>query len=170
VYAEVFLYVGLLLADQGLSVLHVNARVGTDCAVTVSPNPPFVPPFLKSINVPTGMFWYGDGELWTLLDSNAWHGPNPADCRGYCTKLTYWDQAFDGRKEPEPTLIVTGRRLDREVPLVVATKAHAVFIKGPMPAAMMTTIDIPESGCWEITAKYHDHKLSFVRTVEIPRR
>jgi hypothetical protein len=31
---------------------------------------------------------------------------------------------------------------------------------------MMTLIDIPKTGCWEITAHYKGHDLSFVVSVE----
>jgi len=37
-----------------------------------------------------------------------------------------------------------------------------------LPAAMMVGIDVPASGCWEITAKYRG-QMSFVRSVRLDR-
>jgi hypothetical protein len=31
---------------------------------------------------------------------------------------------------------------------------------------MMTGIDIPTAGCWEITGHYNDHDLTFIVSVE----
>jgi hypothetical protein len=134
------------------------------------PNPPFMPPLSKPMEVPRGMFWYGDEGLWTLLGvDGVWSGSSSADCNGYCTKLTYWGRNFDSRTEPKPKLIVTAHQLDQEAPVVVGSQAYPVFVGGPIQAAMMTMIDIPRSGCWEIVAKYRDEKLSFVQSVRVPR-
>ena len=84
---------------------------------------------------------------------------------GYRTKLVYWRRGFDWRKEPEPHLMVTAKRLDRDARSVAAEQAHAVFVPGPR-SAMMTAIDIPTAGCWEVTAHYRGHTLSFVVSVE----
>jgi hypothetical protein len=84
----------------------------------------------------------------------------------YTTKLVYWRRGFDWRKELEPKLIVTASQFDREGPIVAAEHADAVFVTGPQPAAMMTGIDIPTTGCWEVTAQYRDQKLSFVVSVQ----
>jgi hypothetical protein len=40
----------------------------------------------------------------------------------YRTKLTYWRQGFDWRKD-KPELTVVAKRLDRDEPLVIAEKA-----------------------------------------------
>jgi len=84
---------------------------------------------------------------------------------GYRTKLTYWRRGFDWRREPEPELIVIAKRLDREAPSVAAGPAHAVFVTTERPG-MMTGIDLPSIGCWEITAQYSGHRLSFVVSVQ----
>jgi hypothetical protein len=154
------------LITAGL-VTHDFARTqGTEnCVPTIiSRDTLFVPPepYLQD-HTPSGMFWYGNGELWTLLDGEGtWKDFSPAG-----TKLTYWSLKFNRRTEIEPVLTVTARRLDRDVPIVVAGHASAVFVTGPMPAAMMVGLELPASGCWKITAKYRRHELSFVRLVQI---
>jgi len=67
------------------------------------------------------------------------------------------------RAELEPELIVIEKRLDHKAPSVTAEQAHALFVGSP---AMMTRIDIPSTGHWEIAAKYRGKKLSFVISVQ----
>ena len=136
---------GVLLA--GLS--------SAQCLTTLPPNPPFVPPepYLQQTQV-NGMFWYGTDALWTdLIINGRWEmRNNVANGKGYTTKLTFWSRDFDGRKELEPKLIVTGKRLDGDAPSVAV-------------AAMMIGIDIPTAGCWELTAHYKGHALTFIVSV-----
>jgi hypothetical protein len=139
--------------------------IGKQCLVTKRPAQPFVPPPPYSANHNADQFWYGTELLWTLIgDRGVWYIHNNVleNESRYRTKLTYWRRGFDWRKD-RLDLVVDARRLDREAPLVVAEPASAVFVNGP---AMMTAIDIPTIGCWEITAKYHDQKLSFVVSVQ----
>lgn len=172
VNAKVFLPLVVMLAGVTLSAQNPGADHASDvsCTVTGFQNPQFLPPSTYLQRAPSGTFWYGTDSLWTLLGSNGtWHGRGASDCNGYCTKLTYWSAHFDWRSESQPKLTVTAHRLHQEAPLIVASAASAVFVNGPMPAAMMVTIDIPAPGCWEITAKYRDQKLSFVRSIRLER-
>jgi hypothetical protein len=168
-YGEFFLYSVLVFACLGQEAARapaVDNREGS-CVATISQNPPFMPPSPYSQGAPRGMFWYGNDELWTLLGTEGtWSEHPPEGCNGYCTKLTYWARSFDSKSELNPKLTVTARRIDREAPIVVGSEAHAVFIGH---AAMMTGLDIPTAGCWEITAKYRNQKLSFIRSVRIER-
>jgi hypothetical protein len=110
----------------------------------------------------TGMFWYGTDALWTGLGID---GKWEIRKNFLTAKLTFWSRDFDSDKENEPKLIVTGKRLDGDAPSVAVSEAHAVFVTGPMPAAMMTGIDIPTAGCWEISAHYKGHLLTFIVSV-----
>jgi hypothetical protein len=83
------------------------------------------------------------------------------------TKLFFWALGYDGRKESRPKLIVTGKRLDGDAPDVAEPNATNAFMLGTSgPAAILTMIDIPIAGCWEITAHYRGHALTFVVSVE----
>jgi len=134
---------------------------------TLPPNPPFAPPEPYLATPPNGMFWYGADALWTDLSINGkWEmRNNVANGKGYTTKLTFWSRDFDSSKELEPKLIVTGKRLDGDAPSVAVVRANAVFVTGPMPAAMITGIDIPTAGCWELMAHYKGHALTFIVSV-----
>ncbi len=138
------------------------------CPVTKPRAQPFVPPPPYWTNHGPDQFWYGTESLWTLLGvDGVWHmHNNVSENKGfYTTKLTYWRQGFDWRREPKPALAVSAKRLDREAPIVAADHSNAVFVTTNKPA-MMTGIDIPSNGCWEIEAKYHDENLSFIVSVE----
>jgi hypothetical protein len=139
------------------------------CPVTKPPAQPFVPPRPYWTQHNPDQFWYGTESLWTLLAvqgtqkirNNVLAGEG-----GYRTKLTYWRTGFNWRTELEQELIVIAKRIDREAPPVAAAPAHVVFVTGGQPAAMMTEIDIPTTGCWRLTAQYRDQKLSFVVSVQ----
>jgi len=139
------------------------------CPVTKPPSQPFVPPPPYWTQHNPDQFWYGTESLWTLLpDQGKWKIRNNVlqSEGGYRTKLTYWRRGFDWRREPASELTVTARRLDREAPSIAAEHANVVFVTGPRPAAMMTVMDIPTTGCWRLTAQYRDQKLSFVVSVQ----
>ena len=60
-------------------------------------------------------------------------------------------------KEPSPLLTVVARRLDSNAPLVWnAGYANNASIEGEGAEGMfmVTGVDIPSSGCWEIAAHY----------------
>jgi hypothetical protein len=139
----------------------------TECLTTSAPSPTFAPPApYDSVRVSDNMFWYGTDALWTMLGaSGVWHIENNADKHdGYVTKLVFWRKGFNWRKELEPALIVTARRLDGDSPSVAVAHANPVFITTNTPA-MMTAIRIPTAGCWEVTGHYGGHTLSFIVSV-----
>jgi hypothetical protein len=153
----------LLSAVTGLLLPLLSSA---QCLTTLAPNPPFVPPAPYTSSAPDGQFWYGTDALWTLLAFDSkWQMQGNVNGEGYSTKLVFWRRGFDWRKEPEPKLIITAKRLDGEAPSVAVAHANAVFVTGNKPA-MMTGIDIPTAGCWEITANYKAHALTFIVSVE----
>jgi len=137
------------------------------CLTTVPQNPPFVPPLPYAQKPPNGTFWYGTESLWTGLPiEGTWSmRDNVLKGNGYRTKLVYWQQGFDWRKTPHPELIVEARRLDSGAHPVAAEHSNAVFVTSNTPA-IMTAIDIPTAGCWELTAQYGGHTLRFVVSVQ----
>ncbi len=140
----------------------------TECLTTLPSGPTFAPPApYDSVHPSHNMFWYGTAALWTQLGADGvWHIQNNADeHNGYFTKLVFWRKGFDWRKEHEPALIVTARRMDGDSPSVTVAHANAVFVTSNTPA-MMTGISIPTAGCWEVTGHYGGHTLSFIVSVE----
>jgi hypothetical protein len=145
----------------------VRNEIPEACPVTRPPAQPFVPPPPYWTDHGPNSFWYGTESLWTLLAApGRWNiRNNPLEGEGgYRTKLTYWRRGFDWRREPNPELIVIAKRLDHKAPPVAAAPAAAVFVETER-SGMMTAIDIPSAGCWELTARYGAHRLRFVVSI-----
>lgn len=108
-----------------------------------------------------GMFWYGTQHFWTALPTNGVWAGLPESPEGYPQKIFWWSDLFVLKDELEPALEVTGRRLDADAPplnTAGATNAYAADIGD----AMLTGVDFPTLGCWEITGHYKKSGLTFV--------
>ena len=141
-----------------------TSSVPDSCPVTKAADQPFVPPPPYLSKAPTGMFWHGTDELWTLLHADGtWAGlphytPHDPTFR---QKLFFWREGYDWRAEPQPPLTVTGRRLDAPAPLLMADRANNGYWDD-WKSFMVTGINLPTLGCWEITGHYEGHDLSFL--------
>lgn len=111
------------------------------------------PPLPKSAN------WYGSEALAVQLpQTGTW--PTTAPGALISVKLFWWSAGF--RPGMESNLNVTIRELSgAEVTAEVSkpTNAHAASLGG---WTMLTGIDFPQPGCWEITGEYLGQSLSFV--------
>jgi hypothetical protein len=118
------------------------------CPVTKQPDHPFVPPSPYESTVGSGEFLYGTPALWTLIYPN-WHVHTGG-------KLPFFREGYDWMKEKDPRLTVVARQLDGKVPLIWNAWANNASIDGRGVAGMfmVTGIDVPASGCWEVTAHY----------------
>jgi len=118
------------------------------CAVTKPPAPPFVPPTPYSASHGEGEFLYGTPALWTVVYPN-WHVHSGG-------KLPFFREGFDWRTEGRPRLTVAARRIDGDRPLVWSDLPGSGFMEGEGLEGMfmVTGIDIPSSGCWEIAAHH----------------
>ena len=107
-----------------------------------------------------GRFWYGTSALWTNLPSDGtWQGL-PHDDAGYVQKAVFWSEGFEAISNPQPDLIVSGRRLDTTVPTFTFSDAtHGWDETGNF---MLMGISLPTEGCWEITAEYQETQLTYV--------
>ena len=127
------------------------------CRVTQAPGAPFVPPAPYPANPPSkDLFWYGTAALWTQLpDDGAWGQLALGE------KVFWWNAGYVWDEEPSPELAVEARQLDGEAtasfPGPATNAYHPTF-----QSAILTGIDLPTTGCWEITGKYRGTELSFV--------
>ena len=154
--------VALLIAV--LLAAATQAQQLTTCPTTASlQSGPFIPPAPLRATVSRGSFWYGSGSLWTSLrDDGRWHGLYRSDLRAYRNKIMLFRKGFDSSREHQPPLVITATRLDGPSPQVASERASGAFNEdtGPM---IMTAIDLPDSGCWSLTAQYADERpLTFV--------
>jgi len=135
------------------------------CPVTQPPDPPFTPPPPYPSEAPyEGEFWYGTEALWTMLGfDGAWRGlPDHGD--HYVQKVFWWNEDYDWQAEPIPEFKVTLRRLDGPAPVFESTEATNAF--ADFGSAILTGVEIPTLGCWQVTGSYRGVELSFVVQVE----
>ncbi len=131
------------------------------CPITEPPTPAFVPPKPYPETPPGGSFWYGTNNLWTDVQNNGiWHSLPKSDV-GYGNKIALWHEGYSQAAEPEPEITLSARQLDGNA--VVEPHLHGTNAYHPdYGQFMMTGIELPASGCWEITAEYRKTTLAFV--------
>lgn len=144
---------GILISCTTIS----SAQPDGNCKVTQPSKPTFSPPIDAHYN---GRFWYGTPALWTNLPADGiWQGL-PEDEDGYVQKTVFWRENFSALDEPNPALIMTGRKLDASTQTFTFAQAtHGWDETGDF---MLMGITIPTEGCWEITATYQDIQLIYV--------
>lgn len=140
-------------------------RVPDSCPVTKPyQGSVFIPPSPYPAKAPLGDFWFGSDRLWTELPVNGmWKGLphySPGDPT-FRQKLAFWREGYDWHTEPQPGLKVTGKRLDAPAPPLLSDQANNGWVK-PEQTFMVTGINFPTLGCWEITGRYQDDELRFV--------
>jgi hypothetical protein len=133
-----------------------------DCPVTKPAKVTLQAPKPYSPDAPwDGTFWYGTQHFWTALNTNGVWSGLPDNPEGYSQKIFWWSDLYILKDELEPALEVMGQRLDAEAPPLKfggATNAYAADTGD----AMLTGVDFPTLGCWEITAHYKKSGLTFV--------
>lgn len=131
------------------------------CPVTLPPDPAFTPPPPNAPSLAEGYFWYGSAALWTELPKNGVWSALPHNPEGYTQKVLWWRQGYSWTAEPQPQLVVSGRRLDAAAPPLNISRATNAFAPD-IQSAMLVGVDFPTLGCWEITGRYAGTTLSFV--------
>lgn len=164
VIRSVLLSVLLAFATNTLSFSSIqeDATTHKGCPVTKLPTQPFVPPSPYPADPGEGRFWFGTEKLWThLFVDGRWRGL-PTDS-GYRDKVFWWRRGYNWRIENPPKLTVTARRLDSPAPrLVTDEHANAGWTSDRDHPFIVTGIDIPTAGCWQITGDYKGDRLTFV--------
>jgi hypothetical protein len=134
---------------------------------------------------PSPAGWYGDGNLRVALHGGVWYSLprwNAAQIEkglgldagslpwrkltgwvaSYRQVITWTWDGYDARTEPQPPLMISGRRLDAPAPPMLAN--HPSYGNGIAgnPSVVTSGGFFPTDGCWEVTGKVHDHELKFV--------
>ncbi len=144
------------------------AQVPSTCGITKSTRSFVPPPEYPAPARPPDSYdadWFGDAHLWTMVrhGGEVWFDlPRGPD--GLVQKTFWWSTDFDANREPQPAITVTGRQIDGSGAFrapTPGTNAHADF-----GSAMLAGIDVPATGCWEITATYKQVTLSYVVWVD----
>ena len=133
-----------------------------DCPVTTTTILSFEAPEPYSSVAPwDGIFWFGSEDLWTALPTDGVWAGLPLNPDGYTQKIMWWSSLYDLPNEPEPALVVKGRRLDADAPSLRFYGATNAFAKD-IGDAMLTGVEFPTLGCWEVTGQYKKTGLTFV--------
>lgn len=139
------------------------------CPVTKPPAHPFEPPSPYPREIPSDRFWFGTNKLWTDLPVNGtWMlGHDRPDDPSFRQKMLWWRQGYDRLTDDPPKLTLTGRRLDSAAPsLAPDDHANAGWTDDPGHSFMVTGINTPTVGCWQITGDYNGDKLTVVVRVQ----
>jgi hypothetical protein len=106
--------------------------------------------------------WYGSSDLAVLLPRDgSWLGMGPE--HHYRDKLWWWRRGYDANAEPTPDLVLEATRLDSDAPAVRVDNATSGY--GDGWSAMLTGVEFPASGCWQVEARYRQALLTFVVSV-----
>jgi hypothetical protein len=158
----------LFLSQAALPQLSGTANADSlldSCPLTKPSDQPFVPPPPYPAKTPKSSFWFGTDRLWTLLPADGtWKGLGhytPTDPT-FRQKLLYWRQGYLPLSEAKSKLTVKGRRLDSPAPPLLVDKASNGGWKRRDQPFIVTGINFPTLGCWEITGRYEDDELTFV--------
>lgn len=149
------------LPVAALAIWLGTAFAGDGCPVTHPPEPAFVPP---SPYPKAGgrSFYVGTPKLWVLVYPGPWRGLPPWP-EGYRQKIVWWSEGFDARKDPRPAIAISGRRLDGGASPMVVTGANGSWTSVDF---IMSGVNFPTTGCWEITGKFQGSEVKFVAAVE----
>lgn len=133
------------------------------CPATKPPALPFVPPAPYPDKAGPNSFWIGTNQLWIgLRRDGTWaslpHWPDGT----YRQKLFWWQQGYTWRRDPQPPLKVTGKRLDSPAPPIQSEVSHGWTGDDPDHPFIVNGINLTGLGCWEITGRLDDAELRFV--------
>lgn len=142
-----FLLLGISQSAQA------SADRDLDCPITFGSPRLLGPPFPKSEN------WYGSEALAVMVPGeDAWRTTKPG--ARLAVRLFWWSAGFEPGMESNLKISVrniSGKATDAVVS--VPTNAYAESLGG---WTMLTGIDFPSAGCWEIRGEYRGQSLTFV--------
>jgi len=145
----------------GVTLCSALVYAADSCPVTKPLDPTFVPPSPYP-GAPGKSFYVGTPKLWVLLFPGPWRGL-PHWPQGYRQKITWWSEGYDAKADPLPAIAISGRRLDGSAPPLVVTGAHGSWTTVDF---IMSGVNFPTTGCWEITGTFKGAEIKFVVSVE----
>jgi hypothetical protein len=139
------------------AIVHHKGGDLAHCPIT-KPTGHFQPP--QDGEIPANKAWYGNPILWTWLDRDGevWDGLQRSET-GLGQKTFWWSSFFDVRREPQPDIFVIGDRIGPPGQFGFGPGTNA---GGEFGSAMLVGVDVPEEGCWNVTAHYRGASLNYV--------
>lgn len=150
----------------------VPKDIPDSCPITVPGDNAFTPASEAPEELPSvyDSYWYGTPDLWTKIDQSGevWRDLPVGPDGSLTQKWLWWSDHLSSKESTEIT--ITADRLDG--------LATTVEVRGPGGASssptspsfgtfMVTGFELPERGCWRVTAHYKRASLSFVVWVAI---
>lgn len=149
-------------AEDGVSVALAGAP--EECPITAPGRNAFTPASEAPEDPPDvyEVVWYGTPDLWTMIDpqgeinSKRWLDGD---------KTFWWSENYS---PGDPGVItVTAKHLNGSAPTVEASKPAGSgfnpFMLAPTHESItVVVVELPESGCWELTAEYKGATISYV--------
>lgn len=145
------------------SSVHGDEDVST-CAVTVPDNSKIT--FKTPLDVGDFMQWHGNNDLTALIPRDGkWYFMGPE--HNYRNKFWWAREGYNAYEEPNPELVITAKRLDAQAEIVRRDNATNAMGNNRGWHAMLTGMEFPSAGCWEVTGTYHEHSLTIVFLVGV---
>ena len=141
----------------------------SSCPVTKPTNPSYIPPSPNAQQASSESFWFGSDALWIMLPVNGvWRlGHYRPGESSYRQKMLWHREGYNARNDSRLPLFVSGKKLDGPAPRMGVDGPRGAWQPGTPPQYFMTVgLNLPSTGCWEITGIYQQDRLSFLVWVE----
>jgi len=150
------LIAGIIAIGLGIALKAAGPdQTEANCPVTIQQSV-FIPPAPYPAT-PSSGFYFGTERLWTQLHGT-WRSL-PEGPAGYRQKIAWWTKGYDPKVSPG-ALTISGRRLDGNDSFfsTEASGGHS----SDMGSFIVSAVNIPATGCWEITGQLGEEQLRFV--------
>lgn len=138
------------------------------CAVTEAPKQVFVPPPPFEASPEAGHFYFGSDDFWTILPENGTWGTQHDQPTYDRRKIAWFSRSFWWLSGQESQLKVQARKLDGSNISIHGGRATNGFLPNRQESFMLSSIEFPSTGCWEITAQFRGQELKFTVLVTAP--
>ncbi len=103
---------------------------------------------------------HGTSKLSVRVSQGPWTGLPLWDI-GYRQKIVWFTEGYVFGQSPNPQLTITGRRLDGSAAPLIFDSANGSRT-GDLGNFIMSAVNFPTAGCWEITGHLDGTDLSYV--------
>lgn len=144
------------VAEEGRAACPVTGP-DVDAFAPPSQDPDGPPDFVDTV-------WYGAPELWTFVnpDGQEWDGLPVAPDGTLTQKTFWWSERFAIGDPSLPDIAVTMQRVGSNTIVGDAQDRPTTGSNPKIGSFMLVGLNIPEPGCWEVTASYKGATLSYV--------
>ena len=107
---------------------------------------------------------HGTPKLSVRVSPGPWAGL-PLWAPGYRQKIVWFTEGYVFGQSPDPGLTITGRRLDNKAAPLISDGGHGSHA-ADLGDFIMSAVNFPTAGCWEITGHLGGTDLSYVVLVQ----